>query len=63
MSRAVVAAPSHSYSREGLAVFANALRAVLGLDPLFEDGRSKRRNGDVERFFSPSYAWPEEVSQ
>lgn len=46
-----------------LARFANALRLVLGLDPLFQDGRRRQSLSDAERFAVPSYAWPEEVQR
>lgn len=47
-----------------LARFANALRLVLGLDPLFQDGRRARNaSSDAERFACPSYAWPDEVQR
>lgn len=45
-----------------LSDFGNALRECLGLAPLYDDGRQKRRPTHVERF-ARIYAWPLEHAQ
>ncbi len=42
-----------------LAVFGNALREVLGLEPLFKVQDLKRKpNTDIERFYIPAFQLP-----